>query len=124
MPRPRKTGKPRAEAEAASKRLQGEGIAGQRKAIMEGYQASVEEFQKHVIGVPAAEVRVTTRDDRVLVRIRDDGKGFDPARVAGRGYGVTSSLVERMDRMGGRATVTSAPGEGTTILLEWPDDRA
>lgn len=46
----------RAEAEAASKRLQGEGIAGQRKAIMEGYQASVEEFQKHVAGVPAAEI--------------------------------------------------------------------
>ena len=46
----------RAEAEAASKRLQGEGIANQRKAIMEGYQTSVEEFQKHVSGVPAAEV--------------------------------------------------------------------
>ncbi len=46
----------RAEAEAASKRLQGEGIANQRKAIMEGYQASVEEFQKHVAGVPAGEV--------------------------------------------------------------------
>lgn len=46
----------RAEAEAASKRLQGEGIANQRKAIMEGYQASVEEFQKHVSGIPAQEV--------------------------------------------------------------------
>lgn len=46
----------RAEAEAASKRLQGEGIANQRKAIMEGYQASVEEFQKHVSGVATAEV--------------------------------------------------------------------
>ncbi len=46
----------RAEAEAASKRLQGEGIANQRKAIMEGYQFSVEEFQKHVTGVPATEV--------------------------------------------------------------------
>ena len=46
----------RAEAEAASKRLQGEGTANQRKAIMEGYQTSVEEFQKHVTGMPAAEV--------------------------------------------------------------------
>ncbi len=46
----------RAEAEAASKRLQGEGIANQRKAIMEGYQASVEEFQKHVTGMPAGEI--------------------------------------------------------------------
>ena len=46
----------RAEAEAASKRLQGEGTANQRKAIMEGYQSSVEEFQKHVTGVPATEI--------------------------------------------------------------------
>ena len=46
----------RAEAEAASKRLQGEGTANQRKAIMEGYQSSVEDFQKHVVGVPATEI--------------------------------------------------------------------
>jgi regulator of protease activity HflC (stomatin/prohibitin superfamily) len=38
----------RAEAEAESKALQGQGIANQRKAIIEGLQNSVEEFQKAV----------------------------------------------------------------------------
>jgi regulator of protease activity HflC (stomatin/prohibitin superfamily) len=36
----------KAEAEAESKALQGQGIANQRKAIIEGLQASIEQFQK------------------------------------------------------------------------------
>jgi regulator of protease activity HflC (stomatin/prohibitin superfamily) len=43
-------------AEAASKALQGQGIANQRKAIMEGLQSSIEQFQKGVGGASAAEV--------------------------------------------------------------------
>ena len=46
----------KAEAEAESKALQGQGIANQRKAIIEGLQASVEEFQKTVEGVSTTEV--------------------------------------------------------------------
>jgi len=38
----------RAEAEAESKALQGQGIANQRKAIIEGLQGSIEQFQKVV----------------------------------------------------------------------------
>lgn len=45
----------KAEAEAESKRLQGEGIANQRKAIISGLQTSVEEF-KEATGVGADEV--------------------------------------------------------------------
>ena len=40
----------KAEAEAESKALQGQGIANQRKAIVEGLQASIEQFQKAVEG--------------------------------------------------------------------------
>ncbi len=46
----------KAEAEAESKALQGQGIANQRKAIIEGLQASVEQFQKAVEGATAHEV--------------------------------------------------------------------
>src|SRR5450631_4336455 len=46
----------KAEAEAASKALQGQGIANERKAIMEGLQSSIEQFQKGVGGASAAEV--------------------------------------------------------------------
>jgi regulator of protease activity HflC (stomatin/prohibitin superfamily) len=44
-----------AEAEAESKRLQGEGIANQRKAIVEGLRESVKQFQE-ATGVNAADV--------------------------------------------------------------------
>lgn len=46
----------RAEAEAESKALQGQGIANQRKAIIEGLQNSVEQFQKVVGGTTTGEV--------------------------------------------------------------------
>lgn len=46
----------RAEAEAESKALQGQGIANERKAIIEGLQSSIEQFQKVVEGASAQEV--------------------------------------------------------------------
>lgn len=46
----------KAEAEAESKALQGQGIANQRKAIIEGLQVSIEQFQKVVDGATAKEV--------------------------------------------------------------------
>jgi regulator of protease activity HflC (stomatin/prohibitin superfamily) len=46
----------KAEAEAESKALQGQGIANQRKAIIEGLQVSVEQFQKAVDGASSREV--------------------------------------------------------------------
>src|ERR1039457_429286 len=46
----------KAEAEAERKALQGQGIANQRKAIIEGLQVSIEQFQKVVDGASAKEV--------------------------------------------------------------------
>jgi regulator of protease activity HflC (stomatin/prohibitin superfamily) len=46
----------KAEAEAESKALQGQGIANQRKAIVEGLQVSIEQFQKTVEGSTAKDV--------------------------------------------------------------------
>jgi regulator of protease activity HflC (stomatin/prohibitin superfamily) len=45
----------RAEAEAQSKALQGQGIANQRKAIIEGLQGSIEQFQR-TVGATTSEV--------------------------------------------------------------------
>ena len=46
----------KAEAEAESKALQGQGIANQRKAIVEGLQVSIEQFQKAVEGATSRDV--------------------------------------------------------------------
>jgi regulator of protease activity HflC (stomatin/prohibitin superfamily) len=46
----------KAEAEAQSKALQGAGIANQRRAIIEGLQGSIEQFQKTVAGASTSDV--------------------------------------------------------------------
>lgn len=72
-------------------------------------------------GVDEATVRVEHRSNTVLVEIADHGVGFDPARVPAHRRGIALSLVDRMAAVGGRAHVTSSPGRGTRVRLEWPD---
>lgn len=60
-------------------------------------------------------------DDQTLeVFVRDRGVGFDPAQVAADRRGVRGSIVERVQRHGGTATVTSEPGSGTEVRLTAP----
>jgi len=51
------------------------------------------------------------------VFVRDRGVGFDPADVADDRQGVRGSIVGRMERHGGTASVRSVPGEGTEVRL-------
>jgi signal transduction histidine kinase len=55
--------------------------------------------------------------DQVSVFVRDRGVGFDPDRVAADRHGVAGSIVGRMERHGGRATIRSTPGRGTEVEL-------
>jgi signal transduction histidine kinase len=69
-------------------------------------------------GETSAAVVVT--DESVV--ITDRGKGFRVGSVPERRRGVANSIVERMAAVGARAVITSAPGEGTTVRLEWDRD--
>ncbi|MFC9428628.1 sensor histidine kinase [Streptomyces sp. NPDC056987] len=75
-------------------------------------------------GVRAATVTATRATDTVTgavaLVVRDEGGGFDPARVPAHRRGLARSIVERMESAGGRAVIVSRPGEGTTVRLEWP----
>jgi len=66
-----------------------------------------------------AEVAVFVEVERTTVSafVRDTGVGFDPAHVSGDRQGIACSVVERMERVGGRVAVHSAPGEGTEVEL-------
>jgi signal transduction histidine kinase len=57
----------------------------------------------------------------VVLRVTDDGRGFDPhARLLrARRLGLTS-MHERAASLGGALTITSAPGRGTTVELRFP----
>ena len=52
------------------------------------------------------------------ITVRDDGAGADPAQWT-PGYGVAESIIGRMNRAGGRGSIESVPGRGTTVELSW-----
>ena len=57
-------------------------------------------------------------EERIEVFVRDRGQGFDLDEVADDRMGVKGSIIDRMARHGGTATVRSAPGDGTEVRLE------
>jgi signal transduction histidine kinase len=59
--------------------------------------------------------------DRMAVFIRDRGRGFDPSDVGEGRHGIGESIVSRLERHGGVATIRSQPGSGTEVRLEWEE---
>jgi two-component system sensor histidine kinase DegS len=63
--------------------------------------------------------------DKLTLRIRDDGRGFDISQITGidektgRGRGLFA-MKERIRLLGGSCAVGSAQGEGTTVMAEIP----
>lgn len=55
----------------------------------------------------------------LLVRVVDRGRGFDEDDVA-PGFGVRSSIIERMHEVGGEATLTAMVHNGVCVDLTWP----
>jgi signal transduction histidine kinase len=53
----------------------------------------------------------------VTVFVRDRGKGFDADNIPSNRAGIRESIVGRMLRVGGVATVRTAPGQGTEVKL-------
>jgi signal transduction histidine kinase/phage shock protein PspC (stress-responsive transcriptional regulator) len=66
------------------------------------------------------DVYVEVGDDVLTGFVRDTGRGFDPTCVPDDRHGITDSIIARIERAGGRATVTSSPGEGTEVEIEMP----
>ena len=83
-----------------------------------GYYVVAEAVTNAAKHASANEVGVTLedRDDMLRVSVRDDGVGgADQAR----GSGLTG-LRDRVEALGGRLEITSAPGEGTLLVAEIP----
>jgi len=66
------------------------------------------------------QVAIWTTDDRALMEIRDDGKGFDLDNMhTSIGHGL-ANMQTRAHAVGGDIDVSSVSGEGTTILVWVP----
>jgi signal transduction histidine kinase len=69
-------------------------------------------------GVTRAWLTAFWLDNHFTLRIVDRGRGF-AAQAGAYGFGLRSSVIDRMREAGGEARVTSAPGEGTCVELTW-----
>jgi signal transduction histidine kinase len=79
-------------------------------------QEAVNNAQRHA---QAKNVRLELEQASGVIRVKvaDDGNGFDAKRIRGMGL---LGMEERVKRLGGRITVDSRPGVGTTVVAELP----
>jgi signal transduction histidine kinase len=87
-------------------------------------QESLNNVARHAA---AHRVQVVVRLDSgtLTVTVRDDGNGFSEGgngqrAIAHQGLGGLTGLRERAERTGGRCNISSTPGQGTTVRVEWP----
>jgi signal transduction histidine kinase len=69
-------------------------------------------------GATTVEVTVAQRNGSLEFTVRDDGRGFDAAATS-RGTGL-QGMADRLDAIGGRLSIESRPGAGTTIVGHVP----
>lgn len=86
------------------------------------YRIVQEALHNIVQHAAARNVRITVRqeEDRLLLHIQDDGKGFNPQQEKGMGL---LGIQERVSCLGGSFGIDSDPGEGTVlrVVLLLPD---
>ncbi|MGV9250144.1 GAF domain-containing sensor histidine kinase [Streptomyces sp. NPDC003697] len=94
--------------------------AAQEEALLRVSQEALHNALRHS-GGRHVDVTLERRGYGAVLRVADDGAGFEPGTVsrAGRHLGLVS-MRDRASGVGGTLTVESAPGKGTTIEMEVP----
>ncbi|MFG2790668.1 GAF domain-containing sensor histidine kinase [Streptomyces sp. NPDC048419] len=92
----------------------------QEEAVLRVAQEALHNALRHS-GAERVDVTLARRGSAAVLRVADDGSGFDPKAIrrAGRHLGLVS-MRDRAGGVGGTLTVESAPGRGTTIEMEVP----
>src|SRR5919107_295634 len=102
-------------------------VRGQREVPLEVEQALFRVAQEALAnvarhsGAKSVGVDLVYDPDRLMLRVTDDGRGFDPKKNTGDGFGL-QSMSERVATLGGYVDVESAPGQGTRVVCACPLD--
>jgi signal transduction histidine kinase len=89
------------------------------RPILQATREAVTNAAKHA-GTGRVDVYAEVTAGAVDVFVRDRGAGFTVDDVPEDRYGVRRSILDRMERHGGKAEIRSAPGEGTEVRLHLP----
>lgn len=85
--------------------------------MLRATQEALANVRKHA-RASSVDVTLSYTKETVAVRVRDDGDGID-TNCRPHGYGLVG-MIRRVEQVGGSRELHSAPGEGTTILVEVP----
>ncbi len=85
------------------------------------YQESLTNIARHA-NAKKILASLERMDDMLILRVTDDGMGFDTVAIAGKGTFGLLGIRERTLMMGGNCTIFSQPGKGTAITISIPMD--
>ena len=87
------------------------------RALVAATREALTNAAKFAAGAGPIAVYAEMSPDRAQVFVRDRGAGFDPGTVPADRRGLRESIIGRMERNGGTATIDSRPGAGTEVEL-------
>lgn len=91
--------------------------APQRHGIFLAAREALNNIAKHS-GATEAKLRIAIENQRLEIRIGDNGRGFNPDYARG-GDGL-GNLHRRMQEAGGECRIETFPGQGTAVILSLP----
>ncbi len=93
-------------------------------ALLRTAQEALANVAKHAAATRVG-LTLSYMDDEVILDVRDDGRGFDPAPVSGAagGFGLVA-MRQRIEGLSGTLDVESEPGLGTAISARVPAEPA
>jgi len=89
-----------------------------RHNVFSAVKEALNNVLKHS-GATEVALKLTVLDSGIVLTIRDNGHGFDSAKI-GPGSDGLENMRNRLDECGGSAEVISKPGHGTEVHLRFP----
>jgi signal transduction histidine kinase/phage shock protein PspC (stress-responsive transcriptional regulator) len=94
-------------------------VDGAATALLGAVREAAVNAAKHA-GAEEVAVYLEVNPEKLVAYVRDKGRGFSPDCVPADRHGIDDSIRSRVARVGGRARLDTAPGDGTEWELEVP----
>ncbi len=88
-------------------------------------EASLQAIDNAIQHSRSKEIRLTLealKNGGLKFTVADDGTGFRTDRVSRNRIGISTSIMARVESVGGKVEINSAPGKGTRVVMRWPRD--
>jgi signal transduction histidine kinase len=89
-----------------------------RQQLFLAFKEALANVVRHA-GATLVWLRISVRDDRLVVEVADNGRGFDAAERRAGADGV-ANMKDRLQALGGRCEVSSESDKGTTVRFQAP----